>query len=82
MAIDWRGGKNVYLVPSLFTSHIDGTLTDNTTLYESGPGSNGNEGVLHTHKISRIVALPADSVLWNMQDTSFWGMGVLLFCGE
>ena len=41
---------------------IDGTLTDITTLGQSGPGSNDNEGVLYTAQIFRIGDLPSDAV--------------------
>ena len=33
-----------------------------TTPYQSGPGSNDNEEVLHTTHISRIGALQSDAV--------------------
>ena len=36
---------------------IDGTLTGTTTLGQGGPGSNGNEGVLHIpHRIGAYSA--------------------------
>ena len=41
---------------------IDGTLSSATTLSQSGPGSNGNEGVLHIHQISSITEVsPSNS---------------------
>ena len=43
---------------------IDGTLTSTT----SRPESNGNEGVLHTPKISKNGALPSDAVRSHIQD--------------
>ena len=33
---------------------IDGSLTGTTTLGQSGPGSNGNEGVLHIPQTPRL----------------------------
>ena len=39
---------------------IDATLTDITRLGQSGPGSNGNEGVLHIPQSSRTEAFPSD----------------------
>ena len=44
------------------------TFTGTTTLSQSGPGSNGNEGVLHTSQIFRTRTLPLDSVLCYIQD--------------
>ena len=41
---------------------MDGTLTDTTTLSQSGPGSNGNEDILHTPQIFRTGASPSDVV--------------------
>ena len=40
--------------------HIDGTVTDTTTLGQSGPGSNGNEEVLYICQNSRTGTSP-----WN-----------------
>ena len=37
---------------------LDGTLTDTTTLGQSGSGSNANKGVLHISQCSRTVASP------------------------
>ena len=37
-------------------------LTDTTTLGQGGPGSNGNEGVLHSPQISRTEVSPSDAV--------------------
>ena len=39
-----------------------------TTLGQSGPGSNGNEGVLNIQECSRTGAL-SNAVLFNIQDT-------------
>ena len=41
---------------------IDGALTGTTTLGQSGPGSNGNEGVFHIPQSSRTEASPSDTV--------------------
>ena len=38
------------------------SLTVTTTLGQSGPGSNDNEGLLHTPQISRTRASPSDTV--------------------
>ena len=38
------------------------TLTDTTTLIQRGPGSNGNEEVLHISQISRTRAASFDAV--------------------
>ena len=39
----------------------DGTLIGTTTLDQSGPESNGNEGVLYTPQITWTGALPSDA---------------------
>ena len=41
---------------------IDKTLKSTTTMGQSGPGSNGNEGVIHTCQISRTGSSPSDAV--------------------
>ena len=41
---------------------MDGTLTGTTIPCQSGPGSNGNEGILHTPQTSKTRALPSDAV--------------------
>ena len=41
---------------------IDETLTGTTTPSQSGLGSNGNEGVLHTPQIIKTGASPSDVV--------------------
>ena len=43
---------------------IDWTLTGTATLSKSGPGSNGNEGVLYIPQSSRTGALQSDTV-WS-----------------
>ena len=45
-----------------FSLLIDRTLTSVTTLGQSGPGGNGNEGVQYIAHISRSGAAPKDSV--------------------
>ena len=50
-----------------------GTLTGTHMPCQSGPGSNGNKGVLHTSKISITGFLPSDAVLCNTLDTYFRG---------
>ena len=42
---------------------IDGILKDTTTLVQSGPGCNGNEGALHIPKRSRTEASPSDGIV-------------------
>ena len=42
---------------------IDRILSDATTLGQSGPGSNRNEGVLHILQKSKIGASPSDSLV-------------------
>ena len=37
---------------------LDGTLTGNTTLGQSGPGINGNKEVLHTLQTSSLLSYP------------------------
>ena len=49
-------------------------LTGTTTPDLSGPGSNGNEGVLHIPQSSRTEASPSDAVQYHIQDTH-WGRG-------
>ena len=46
-----------------------------TTSSQSGPGSNDNEGVLHTFQILRTRASPLERVKWNIQNICFlWWM--------
>ena len=42
-----------------------------TTLGQSGPGSNNNEGMFHTCKISRTEALPVQTALVVQWLTSY-----------
>ena len=39
------------------------TLSVATTLDQSGPGSNGNERVLHISQISKVTASPSDGLM-------------------
>ena len=39
--------------------------------FQSGPGSNGNEELLHTLQISRVEASPLDAILYRTADTPF-----------
>ena len=57
------------------------TLTGTTTSGQSGPGSNGNEGVFHTTQISRTGVSPSD-VVWcyTQEPLPFFVGGVLLLC--
>ena len=59
---------------------IDGTLLGTTTPEQSGPRSNGNEGVLQIPQSSRTRASPSDAVESHIQDT-FW-REVLPFCRD
>ena len=45
-------------------------LVNSTTLSQSGPGSNGNEGVLHIPQSSRTGASPSDAIECHTEDTS------------
>ena len=49
---------------------MDGSLTDNTTLSQSGHGSNGNQEVLYISQISRTGNSPPAG-----------GLGHPFFCG-
>ena len=51
-----------------------------TTMGQSGPGSNDNEGVLHTSEISRTRISSLDAVQHHIQDTTFGG-GLLICRG-
>ena len=42
---------------------IDSTLSGSTTQGQNGPGSNGNEGVLHIHQIAKAGTLPSDGLM-------------------
>ena len=62
-----------------FIWHIDKAQSGATTPDDSGPGSNGNKGVLHIFQISKGGASPSDEL------TSYLGHSfgeVLLFCKD
>ena len=42
------------------------TLTSTTSLGQSGPGNDGNEGVLHTPQSSRTGHSPSDVVKYHI----------------
>ena len=44
---------------------IDGTLSGATTLGQSGPGSNGNEGVLHIPQSSSVTGASSSDCLMS-----------------
>ena len=58
---------------------MDGILTSATTLSQSGPGSNGIEGVLQTCLISITGASSLDTVKFYTQVFSFWGDDLLYY---
>ena len=58
---------------------IVGDLTGTTTLDQSGPGSNGNEGVLQTSQISRTEASPPTRCIL-IPFTGHFLLGVLSIC--
>ena len=51
---------------------LERILAGTTSLSQSWPGSNGNEGVLQTPQISRTGTSPSDAVFCHIQDTSFF----------
>ena len=71
----WKGSPKVtlnysrqlYFTYNLHTGcsiwSIDSTLSGVTTPGQSGPGSNGNEGVLHIPQISKAGVLPSDGLM-------------------
>ena len=55
--------KYSYVIQKTFKQvYLTLTLTGTSTLCVSGPGSNGNERVLHTPQISRNIASHSDAV--------------------
>ena len=50
------------------TLPIDETITSTITLGQSGPGSNGNEGVLHIPQNFRTVSSSSDAVQCHTED--------------
>ena len=59
---------------------IDKALSSATTLEQSGPISNGNEEVLCIPQSSRIIGTSPSDCLVDIQDTRWWGEGVLPIC--
>ena len=57
---------STWLNSSIWT--IDGTQTGTTTLGQSGLGSNGYEGVIHTPQSSRTGVSPSLTVYCHIQD--------------
>ena len=58
---------------------IDRTLSDVTTLDQSGPGSDGYEGVLCIPQSSGVTGAPPSDCLVYIKDTR-WGGGIFLLC--
>ena len=48
-----------------FNNNLDGNLIDTATPDQSEPGSNVNEDIPYTLKISRTVASPSDVILYR-----------------
>ena len=63
-----------------FIWHINGTLTATTTLGQSGPGSNGNKGILHISQSFRTEAALIDDLV-SYPGMTHWG-GVLPLCRD
>ena len=61
---------------------IDQTLTNSTALHQNGPGSNGNEGILHILQSSRIGASLSGAVLYHTQDTCLVEGGMSYSAGK
>ena len=59
---------------------IDETQTGTITLGQSGPGSNGTEGVLHIRQSSRTGASLSDGVWYHTQDTRSFSQNKLVYC--
>ena len=55
-------------------------LSGTTTLRQSGPGSNGNEGVLHIPQSPSITGTSPSDCLVSYQDTHVGGLTPLLRC--
>ena len=58
---------------------VYGTVIGTTNLGESGPRSNGNEGVLYSPQSLRTVASPSDVVSRHIQSSLVEGRGFLSF---
>ena len=55
---------------------IDRTLSGATTPDQSGPGSDGNEGVLRIPQSSTISGTSPSDCLVSSEDTCWWGVGL------
>ena len=68
---------------NIFTWPTDGILTGTTTLDQSWPGSNSNEGVFHIPQNSRTGALSSDGLVSYPEHLRGWGGGFfLLLCRD
>ena len=70
-------------ISTLFSSiwPIDRVRSDATTLGQSGPGSDGNEGVFRFPKNSSITGTSPSDCLVSYQDI-YWGGGILPLCRD
>ena len=59
---------------------MDEPLIGTTTPFQSGPGSNGYESVLHALQISELEPYHQFAVLFYTQDILIFFKGVLLLC--
>ena len=59
---------------------IDMALSSALNPGQSGPGSNGNEGMFHISQSSSITGTTPSDCLVSYQDTHWSGGGVLLHC--
>ena len=64
-----------------FIWSIDRTLSGTTTPGQNGPGSNGNEGILCIHQVSKTGASPSDGLISYLGYSSEAG-GVLTLCRD
>ena len=55
---------------------IDRTLSGATTLGQSGPGNNGNDGVLHIPQISKAGTSPSNGLMLYPGCSVEWGGGL------
>ena len=74
-------GTIIRPIEGSITRTIKETITRTTNSSQSGPESNGNEGVLHTPSISRTGASPS-SKLFSLPEHLFcyWWRRILTFC--
>ena len=61
---------------------IDRTISGVTILGQSGPGSNGNEGVLCISQNSSITGTSPSDCLVSYPGHSFWGLTTLQRCSQ